>query len=129
MLDTVNAATKAADHAAMQTPTWWVAIMGIVLLVAAAFMIRWFINTYESLAKGHETMMQQIIQQQQKTISELAAVLTKNTEALARNTQALDGCRDALQVQTTRQMDCARIQDEFRRIVPRLATMCPGSQQ
>lgn len=118
----LDAVTKAADHAAAQNDRWLMVFLGAVVLVGAYFLIKWFIRTYEALAKGHETMMQQIIQQQQKTISELAAVLTKNSEALSKNTEALDGCRDALQVQITRQMDCARIQDEFRRIMPRLLT-------
>ena len=104
-----NSVIQAADHASMQTPTWWVAILIIVLLVSAVLLIKWFVKTYEDLAKHHEDVMQNMLTQQQKTISELAGVLAKNTEAL-------NGCREALHEHALRQVDCSRLQDELRKI-------------
>lgn len=112
MLDPTTV-TQTADHAAMQTPTWWVAALIIILLVATVLLIKWFVKTYEDLAKHHEDVMQTMISQQQKTISDLATVLAKNTDAL-------NGCREALHEHALRQVECARLQDELRRTIPRV---------
>lgn len=108
-----NSIIQAADHASMQTSTWWVAALGIIMVVATGLLIKWFVKTYEDLAKHHEDVMQNMISQQQKTISELAAVLAKNTDAL-------NGCQAALHEHAIRQVDCARLQEELRRTIPRL---------
>lgn len=108
-----DAVTKTADHAALQTPTWWVAALLVILLIATVLLIKWFVRTYEDLAKHHEEVMQNMIIQQQKTISELATVLAKNTDAL-------NGCREALHEHALRQVYCARLQDELRRTIPRV---------
>ncbi len=119
----ISRIAQAADYVSRQSDRWLFIGLLLVFGVVLWYVSRYFVRRDEELMADfkaatvrYENSLREITNSQQKTITDLAVVL-------ARNTEALQGCMTEMQKQGARQADCLRIQDEFRRMV---ATKNPG---
>jgi hypothetical protein len=122
--------SRMADYANGKSDRWLFIALLIVVIIGIVFIFRYIVSLLADAKADrvrYEANLQKITDSQQTIIRDLAVVMSKSNEVVAKNTEALDNCREQIQNHTISLAEWRHILDQMRRIADKPAILVAAS--